>query len=425
MRRAFAAAVSLLAGAVGVLTVAPAAAAPSCTVQIVAHTDDDLLFMNPDIQRDVRAGACVRTAYLTAGDAGREQAYWARREAGVKQAYATMAGAADGWTDGTATVAGRGVPRSTLTGTAVSLVFLRLPDGFDGNGSARYGGQSLQKLWEGLIPQIAPVDGSSSYTRAELIGVLRELLEKTHAGRVRLQDFRGDSGPVGVYGGDGDHHDHHAAAYFGYAAQRLVTAQHEVVAYRGYSTSELPANVAGADLELKKATFFAYTAFDELIGCKDDRSCAADPLDGGRPSVYRPWLSRQYPVPGPAADGSVELRAVNGRCLDVRGVDSTNGTLVQLWDCAGAPNQRWTVNPGVGEVRGFAGKCLDADPTGRAVRLWDCTGGANQTWTLTTAGELRGLGDRCLDVRDPALPNGAPAELGPCTGESRQKWRAV
>jgi hypothetical protein len=403
---------------------AAAAAAPACSVQIVAHQDDDLLFMNPDLQRDIRANRCVRTIYLTAGDAGKDRAYWSGRETGEKTAYATMAGRANFWTDSTADVQGRTVRVSTLTGTAVSLVFLRLPDGFNGTGSAPYAFHSLQKLWEGHLPRITPVDGSASYSREELIGVRHGLLTQTRPDRVRLQDFRGDSGPVGVNGGDGDHHDHHAAAYFAYAAQRLLTTPHETTAYRAYSISDLPINVTGPDLDLKKATFYAYAAFDELLGCKDDRTCAADPLDGGRPSPYRNWLDRQYPVTGPAADGSVELRALSTRCLDVRGVDSTNGTPVQLWDCANSANQRWTF-AGAGVVRGFAGKCLDADPAGPAVRLWDCTGRANQQWTFTTAGELRGPGNLCLDLRDADLPNGTPAELRPCTGAPRQKWRTV
>ncbi len=34
---------------------------------IVAHPDDDLLFLNPDILRDIEAGRCARTVFVTAG----------------------------------------------------------------------------------------------------------------------------------------------------------------------------------------------------------------------------------------------------------------------------------------------------------------------------------------------------------------------
>ncbi|MEV4641185.1 ricin-type beta-trefoil lectin domain protein [Actinoplanes sp. NPDC049548] len=420
----------ILIGAAAVLTTlvpaptAAVAAAPSCSVQVVAHQDDDLLFMNPDIHRDIRAGICVRTVYITAGDAGRDAGYWSAREAGVRAAYATMAGRPNEWSGATLSVQGRELPVSRLAGTQVEQVYLRLPDGFDGRGSDRYAAQSLQKLWEGQLGRITTVDGTAGYTRAELISLLHDLLAQAGADVVRLQDFRGDSGPIGVDGGDRDHHDHHAAAYFAYAAQRLLTTPHRTTAYRGYSISELPANVTGADLDLKKATFYAYAAFDDLLGCKDDASCDADPTAGGGPSVYRPWLPRQYEVPGPAADGTVEVRAMSTRCLEVRDWVTTNGTPAQLQDCVGSANQRWTFTAD-GALRGLAEKCLDADPASSAVRVWDCTGAPNQRWTLTGAGELRGLDDRCLDLRDADLPNRTPAELHPCTGEPRQKWRVV
>ena len=42
---------------------------PNCsaskTLNVVAHTDDDLLFINPDIQDDIDAGKCVQTLYIT------------------------------------------------------------------------------------------------------------------------------------------------------------------------------------------------------------------------------------------------------------------------------------------------------------------------------------------------------------------------
>jgi LmbE family N-acetylglucosaminyl deacetylase len=389
-----------------------------CSVQVVAHEDDDLLFMNPDVQRDVRAGGCVRTVYLTAGDAGMDEAYWRGRETGVKAAYATMAGVKNTWANTELAAGGRKVGASTLSSSGVTLVFLRLPDGFYGDGSPRYGQQSLQKLWEGTQERITPADKSAAYTRAELIAVVRALLDG--ATRVRIQDFRGNTGPVGAPADD--HHDHRAAAYFGYAAFRQLPVRPPLTSYRAYSTSEFPVNVEGADLELKKKAFYAYTAFDELVGCKDDKTCAADPTMGGQPSPYQPWISRQHHLPGAAPDGSTEIRAVNTRCLDVRDFGTHNGAIVQLWDCANSINQSWSLTA-ADEIRGHGGKCLDADPAG-AVRLWDCTGAASQKWALDGSGELR-TADRCLATVDPGQPNGTPATAAKCTGETRQKWRLV
>lgn len=39
---------------------------------IVAHTDDDLLFMNPDIATSIAEGNVATTVFVTAGDAGVE-----------------------------------------------------------------------------------------------------------------------------------------------------------------------------------------------------------------------------------------------------------------------------------------------------------------------------------------------------------------
>src|SRR5579875_1841597 len=47
---------------------------PACrqnVMNIVAHEDDDLLFINPRIAQAIDQQACVRTVYVTAGDDGR------------------------------------------------------------------------------------------------------------------------------------------------------------------------------------------------------------------------------------------------------------------------------------------------------------------------------------------------------------------
>ncbi|MEP6710744.1 MAG: hypothetical protein ABJA64_03410, partial [Candidatus Saccharibacteria bacterium] len=60
-------------------------------VSIVAHQDDDILFMNPTHIHNLRAGDCLRTIYVTAGDDGNMQSdYWTRREYGSENAYSVM-----------------------------------------------------------------------------------------------------------------------------------------------------------------------------------------------------------------------------------------------------------------------------------------------------------------------------------------------
>ncbi|MGW6351299.1 PIG-L family deacetylase [Streptomyces sp. NPDC055080] len=68
----------------------------------VAHPDDDLFFLNPEIRRTIRAGCPVDTVYLTSGDGGikdrlKASEYVDRGEYGVRAAYAGMAEGANRW----------------------------------------------------------------------------------------------------------------------------------------------------------------------------------------------------------------------------------------------------------------------------------------------------------------------------------------
>lgn len=74
-----------------------------------------------------------------------------------------------------------------------------------------------------------------------------------------------------------------------------------------------------------------------------------------------------------------------GKCLDVTGNGTADGTPVQLWDCFGGGNQRWTAANGT-LVNVGSGLCLDVignnTADGARLQIWSCTGGANQRWTV-------------------------------------------
>ena len=86
------------------------------TLTIVAHEDDDLIFISPDLLHAIKAGATVRTVYVTAGDDGMSASYWMARERGPMAAYALMAGTANSWTQSDAGVPGHPIPLYTLSG---------------------------------------------------------------------------------------------------------------------------------------------------------------------------------------------------------------------------------------------------------------------------------------------------------------------
>ncbi|KOV96267.1 chitinase [Streptomyces sp. NRRL B-3648] len=130
-------------------------------------------------------------------------------------------------------------------------------------------------------------------------------------------------------------------------------------------------------------------------------------------------------TPAQAADG--QISGLAGKCVDVAGANSANGTAVQLYDCNGTAAQRWS-NPGDGTLRAL-GKCLDvvdrATADGAAVQLWDCSGGANQQWVVSAARDIvNPAANKCLDVRDNNSANGTRLQIWSCSGGANQKWNA-
>src|SRR5580698_10346016 len=83
-------------------------------VTVVAHLDDDLLFVNPGISDKLDAGWCVTTVHLIGGANGANFDYVKLREKGTRQAYARMAGVANAWDESTVMFAGKPVHEMVL-----------------------------------------------------------------------------------------------------------------------------------------------------------------------------------------------------------------------------------------------------------------------------------------------------------------------
>ncbi|MEU5220938.1 non-reducing end alpha-L-arabinofuranosidase family hydrolase [Streptomyces sp. NPDC020807] len=131
---------------------------------------------------------------------------------------------------------------------------------------------------------------------------------------------------------------------------------------------------------------------------------------------------------GPAkpGGGTGEIRGVaSGRCVDVPG-SATNGTRVELRDCAGQARQRWTYTAAK-ELKSGDGRCLDASGRGTAngtpVVVWDCNGGTNQQWKANPDGSISGVhSGLCLDAVGAATTNGTRIQLYACVPVGNQKW---
>ncbi|WTP62153.1 family 16 glycosylhydrolase [Streptomyces phaeochromogenes] len=123
--------------------------------------------------------------------------------------------------------------------------------------------------------------------------------------------------------------------------------------------------------------------------------------------------------------GGAPIRGLAGKCVDVAGASSANGTPVQLYDCNSSAAQQWTVASD-GSIRAL-GKCLDITGNGTAdgstVQLWDCGGGANQRWVVSAAGDIvNPQANKCLDVTGNNSANGTRLQIWTCSGGANQKW---
>ncbi|KAK9616999.1 hypothetical protein V6Z98_008382 [Aspergillus fumigatus] len=260
------------------LPVALTATAGAQTLNIVAHEDDDLLFLSPKLLDEIRSGRRVRTIFVTAGDAGNGADYWISRQEGSKAAYAQMSGDENAWTQSDAGIPGFNIPLFTLNNDPnISLVFLQLPDG--NNGGEGFGSGSLQQLWQGTIPELTSW-GGSSYSRDDLVNVLRNLADDFGYDHINTQDF------VHYYG-DGDHSDHHTTAYFVHEAFADCASSASITGYMGYPVVSQPANVDGELLQEKKAVFYNYASHDRNT-CSSDEACR------GRDEAL--WIEREYIV---------------------------------------------------------------------------------------------------------------------------------
>ncbi|MBT2392914.1 ricin-type beta-trefoil lectin domain protein [Streptomyces sp. ISL-1] len=144
----------------------------------------------------------------------------------------------------------------------------------------------------------------------------------------------------------------------------------------------------------------------------------------GKTSATFTWSGTQA---GGDPDATGSLVGLAGKCLDVAGGSSADGTAVQLWDCNGSAAQRWTVRAD-GTVQAL-GKCLDvtagSTANGAKVQLYGCNGSGAQQWRHeASTGDLVNVpADKCLDVSDNSSANGARAQIWSCTGAANQKWR--
>jgi glucose/arabinose dehydrogenase len=115
-----------------------------------------------------------------------------------------------------------------------------------------------------------------------------------------------------------------------------------------------------------------------------------------------------------------------GKCLDISGGGTADGTKIQLYTCNGSAAQVWTVN---GQVwrNPQSGKCLDvaggATANGTKVQLWTCNGTGAQNWAAQADKTVRNpVSGRCLDVSQNSSADGQQIHIWDCLGAANQQW---
>ncbi|MEV3990887.1 PIG-L family deacetylase [Streptomyces sp. NPDC049837] len=279
-------------------------------LQIMAHPDDDLFFMNPDTSQSIASGHSVTSVYLTAGEsdgrnarrqdprpAADKAAYAEARQNGIRAAYAEMAtgNRTSPWDRTSIATAGGGrAELDTLRAKPqISLVWLQLREAGSISDDRPH---SLHGLWDGRVERLetqlaagSPVRDDFSYTRTQTIETITGVLARFKPTFVRLMDpTPGINDKTGKLS---DHQDHMYGARFAQAALAEYAESpgrpaFAVQNYLGYSTGSLPHSLDPKSTEAKLRTLKTYAWWDHTDYCEDpagcgDRKVAARPTGHG------------------------------------------------------------------------------------------------------------------------------------------------
>ncbi len=336
----------------------PADCSAGTLVSVVAHLDDDLIFINPGISDRMHAGWCIVTVHLIGGANNARFSYVLTRERGVRQAYARMAGVPDQWTVSTVSIAGHPVRRMTLNAAPrVVLLELRLP-----GGEVRGGRVPLGLLWdegetvasypmsEGTRSAVTKVksdvtadtdaasdsDMVAHYDRASLVATVGDIISRA----TEIFTLNPDTLPFL------EHPDHIYSAKVAREAARAVGTKAPIIYHLTYVTSALPANVPAQKTQRKRDEVASYFAVDSNAGSTAQVF--------GEYEWNGSWVARRYGFDGKAGGGLAgggmpAISLVNERtseCLAEREPDATGGQIApMLAACDGSLGQQWRWRP--------------------------------------------------------------------------------
>ncbi|MBV1911841.1 MAG: ricin-type beta-trefoil lectin domain protein [Kangiellaceae bacterium] len=124
--------------------------------------------------------------------------------------------------------------------------------------------------------------------------------------------------------------------------------------------------------------------------------------------------------------GYSEIIHIKGRCLDVAGGKSRNGTNIQIYACNGSKSQKWRLTKKK-EFRNEMGLCLDVkggvDADGTNIQLYQCNGSKSQQWRHLTRKRIQNVMGRCLDIVNGINENKTNVQLYRCKNTTAQQWK--
>ena len=322
---------------------------PASELAVLAHPGDDLLFLSPAIGDAVAARAGLTVVYVTTGGDDNPPADLDARTAGVRAAYAALAGAsASDWSCGWISIADHAAEHCRLAAAEISLVLLGYPDGHHDGGAP----SSLLQLWEDHVARVTTEGARTAvYNRPGLIATLAALIDATAPTTLRTLEVAATHGP--------DHSDHMMVGALAVLAAAASQSAPPLIAYRGDNIVSEPANTAPATLTRSLDALARYTACTRgCAPCGD--ACAADQLE----ATQRAWIARSYPIEMRTSGGG-QLRLAD-RCVVAPASAGSNPVLTR-----GAGATTWQLGDG-GTLVADTGLCLDVLVLTGEVVAGDC-----------------------------------------------------
>lgn len=318
-------------------------------LQVMAHPDDDLYFMNPDAGRLVASGVPVVSVYVTAGEAVGQNwiegmpktkpdkaGYSSARHQGLRQAYAEMIGKDrfTPWQKSVMELPGgvRAETNELSDGKhRIRLIFLNIAMLSAGN-------TRLPMLWDrpyaamqSLVATGSPCTTVSTYHHSTLVDVLAAIMQQFKPTVVHTMDpdpeyqVHDATHPKdNDYGACSDHRDHTPTALFTWKALSQWVAdttrrdghppRFTTLAFRGYYNQRWPHNLPPQIVEEKHRLVEAYGG-DPSWSCGNPAGCGDYGQGGDRPIKNRKgWIrSTHYRYPGampvPDSDKAGRLEA--------------------------------------------------------------------------------------------------------------------